>query len=450
MIVPRNKLLVWTGLVVVPFGALGPLFPETWTWCAAAVGTFLALVLLDALSNRRTLAGVGLEFPETIHMIKDREGEIELRARNSGPKARRVRLGLAFPEEIRPAQEDLFVELPSGDLTSLFRWPCTPNRRGRYLFSACYLEAPSRLGFWATRRAMPVQFEVRVYPNLMPERKKLAALFLNRGDSGAYAVRQAGQGREFEKLREYVHGDTYEHIHWKTTAKRGRPVTKLFQVERTQDVYVIVDASRLSSRPVPAASGRGADGRDETVLERFLTAALVMGVAAERQGDLFGVATFSDCVHRFVRAKSGRAHYTACRDAIYGLQPRRVTPDYDEICSFLGMRLRRRALLVFLTSLDDPLLAESFERNMDLLRKRHLVLVGMLRPSDAYPVFSRPDSASLDDLYRDLAGHLLWHDLRELKKTFQRRGVRFFLLDNERMCPELVSRYRDVKQRQLV
>ena len=450
MIVPRNRLLVWTGLVVVPFAALGPVFPETWTWCVAAIGTFLALVLLDAVSNRRTLDAVSLEFPGTTHMVKDREGEIELRIRNRGPKAQRVRLGLAFPEEVRPAQEELLVELPGNGLVSLFQWPCTPARRGRYLFSACYLEAPSRAGFWATRRTMPVQFEVRVYPDLMPERKKLAALFLSRGDFGATTTRQAGQGREFEKLREYVHGDTYEHIHWKTTAKRGRPVTKLFQVERTQEVYVIIDASRLSNRPVPAASGRGADGREETVLERFLTAALVMGVAAERQGDLFGVATFSDCVHRFVRAKSGSAHYTACRDAIYGLQPRRVTPDYDEICSFIGMRLRRRSLLVFLTSLDDPVLAESFERNMDLLRKRHLVLVGMLRPADAYPVFSRQDSASLDDLYRDLAGHLLWHDLRELKKTFQRRGVRFFLLDNERMCPQLVSRYHDVKQRQLV
>jgi uncharacterized protein (DUF58 family) len=450
VITPRNRLLVWTGLVVVPFGALGPLFPETGTWCAAAIGTFLALVLLDAVSSGRTLNGVSLEFPETIRMIKDREGEIELRIRNRGPKARRVRLGLAFPEDISPVQEDLLVELPGGDATSLFRWPCTPGRRGRYLFSACYLEAPSRAGFWAVRRTMPVRFELRVYPDLTPERRKLAALFLNRGDFGAKTIRQAGQGREFEKLREYVHGDTYEHIHWKTTAKRGRPVTKLFQVERTQEVYVVVDASRLSNRRVLPASGKGPVGRTETVLERFITAALVMGVAAERQGDLFGVATFSDCVHRFVRAKNGRAHYTACRDAIYGLQPRSVTPDYNEICSFIGMRLRRRALIIFLTSLDDPVLAESFERNMDLLRKRHVVLVGMLRPSDAYPVFSRPDSASLDDLYRDLAGHLLWHDLRELKKVLQQRGVRFFLLDDERMCPQLISRYQDVKQRQLV
>lgn len=449
MIAPRSRLLVWTGLAFVPFAALAGAFPESAALSVAAIGLFLTVVLIDAAYSNRTFAGVRVEFPETVRMIRGREGVIEVRIRNSSLAAKQVRIGLAFPEEMAPAQESLLVALPGG-LTSAFTWPCTPLARGSYFFNACYLECSSPMGFWAARATAPVQFEVRVYPDLFPERKNLAALFLSRGDFGAHARRQTGQGREFEKLREYVHGDAYEHIHWKTTAKRGRPATKLFQVERTQEVYVVIDASRLSGRPAPSAPGSGQEGHPETMLERFITAALVMGMAAERQGDLFGVATFSDRVHRFVRAKSGRPHYTTCRDAIYRLQPRSVTPDYDEICSFIGLRLRRRALLVFLTSLDDPVAAESFERNMELLRQKHLVLAAMLRPPRANPLFSRPDTEFPDDLYRDLAGHLQWHDLRELEKALQRRGVRFFLLDNERICPQLVSRYLDVKQGQLL
>lgn len=471
MIVPRTSLLAWTGLVVVPFAAIGAAFPGTGGASFAAIAIFLGTVLIDAASAGRGLAGVKPEFPGTVRMIRDREAVIEFLIRNGGPKARQVRVGLAFPGAIAPASEELSVDLPGGDVTSLFRWPCRPRKRGRYLFTVCYLEGSSPMGLWAVRRSVPVQCEVRVYPNLSPERKNLAALFLSRGDFGFRSRRQTGQGREFEKLREYVHGDTYEHIHWKTTAKRGRPVTKLFQVERTQEVYVIIDASRLSSRPAPSelderrratvvpgpgAQSDGSASADqsafprETLLERFITAALVMGVAAERQGDLFGLATFSDRVHKFVRAKSGSAHYSGCRDAVYRLQPRMVTPDYDDICSFIGLRLRRRSLLVFLTSLDNPLLAESFERNMELLRKKHLILVGMLRPAGAHPLFSGPDRSCLDDVYRDFAGHLLWHDLRELEKVLQRQGVRFFLLDNERLCPQLVSRYMDVKQGQLL
>ena len=87
-----------------------------------------------------------------------------------------------------------------------------------------------------------------MYPNLFDERKHVAALFLNRGHYGIHSQRIMGKGREFEKLREYSHGDSMQDVHWKASAKRGALVTKVFQVERTQEVYVLVDSSRLSAR----------------------------------------------------------------------------------------------------------------------------------------------------------------------------------------------------------
>src|SRR2546421_11690627 len=116
---------------------------------------------------------------------------------------------------------------------------------------------------------------------------------------------------------------------------------------------------------------------------------------------------FTNKVERFVRAKNGKAHYSACRDALYTLQPQTVTPDYDEVFTFIRLRLRRRALLLILTSLDDPLLAEHFVRNVDLVRRQHLVLVNMLQPSGVAPLFTNPNIASLDELYQHLGGHLL-------------------------------------------
>ena len=186
------------------------------------------------------------------------------------------------------------------------------------------------------------------------------------------------------------------------------------------------------------------------MLERFVTAALVLGLAAEQQGDLFGLLTFSNKVEKFVRAKNGHAHYNACRDALYALQPKIVTPDFDELCTFIRLRLRRRALLVFLTALDDPAIAESFVRNLELIRRQHLVLVNMVRPPAVQPVFAGANVADVDDLYKHLGGHLQWHNLRELQKVLQRRAVRFSLLNNERLSADLVSQYMSVKQRQLL
>ena len=176
----------------------------------------------------------------------------------------------------------------------------------------------------------------------------------------------------------------------------------------------------------------------------------MLGLAAEKQGDLFGLITFTDKVEKFVRAKNGTAHYHACRDALYTLQPKIVTPDFDELCTFIRLRLRRRALLVFLTALDDPTVAENFVRNVDLIRRQHLVLVNMIQPPGVQPLFANPKVADTDDLYQQLGGHLRWQNLRALQKNLQRRGVQFSLNANERLSAEIVSQYLAVKQRQLL
>src|SRR5207344_2975735 len=117
---------------------------------------------------------------------------------------------------------------------SRVEWNCTARRRGNFHLTRAVLECASPLGLWSIRKPKALHSEVRAYPNLWAERKSLAALFLHRGGLGTHAQRQVGKGRDFEKLREYAAGDSYDEIHWKATARRGHPVTKVFQIERTQ------------------------------------------------------------------------------------------------------------------------------------------------------------------------------------------------------------------------
>ncbi len=55
-----------------------------------------------------------------------------------------------------------------------------------------------------------------------------------------------GVGREFESLRDYQPGDELRKISWTATARRGRLVTRQFTVERSQQVWMMLDAGRLS------------------------------------------------------------------------------------------------------------------------------------------------------------------------------------------------------------
>ena len=444
MIVPRNRLLLWIALIVVPFTTVGATVPGAFVLSMIFVGGLLAVVLAEALLSFGQLAGIRVQLPEIVRWQKDRPGVLEIRVHNESLAGRLLRVGFAFPREIVSDGEDRTIQLPANAALSRLDWSVTPNRRGQYFLENAYLEASSPLGFWAVRRVQPARAELRVYPNLFDERKNVAALFLRRGQYGIHAQRAAGQGRDFEKLREYVPGDSYDEIHWKASAKRGHPVTKVFQVERTQEVYVIVDASRLTAREIALPDGR------TTTRERFVTAALILGLAAEQQGDQFGLITFSDRVLSFVRAKSGQAHYDACRDRLYTLQPQSVTPDFDELCSFIRLRLRKRALLIFLTALDDPMLAENFSKASELISRQHLILVDMLLPVGADPLFSDDAVSNIDDLYSRLGGHLQWNQLREFGNVLKRRGVRFSLLHPDKLAAELIAQHADVKRRQLL
>jgi uncharacterized protein (DUF58 family) len=462
MMVPTPRLIVCYGLLATLL-TLVPVFSAqsvSWPAVAATGLAFAAIALADSITAVLRLRRVTLVMPDVVRLTKGREALLSTRLFKSHGCGLVVRVGLLLPAQIEASQQYVSMKLASGPVDIIVAWPCTPWSRGEYRVEISGLETRSFLGLWDFRRRDRVSCAIRVYPNLFVERAGLSTLFLNRDSAGIHARLSRGKGREFERLREYMPGDGYDEIHWKATAKRRRPITKVFQIERVQEVYVIIDSSRLSARI--SRGGRRPDntGQDrdktgalsaldgyDTQLDRFITAALLLGQAAKKQGDLFGLAAFSDSVHHFIRAAGGKSHYGACRDYVYSLFPRIVTPDYEELFSFVRLRLKRRALLMILTNLDDPVLAESYMRGIDLVCRHHLVLTAMFRPNDAQPIFSHPLSPS-DDIHDLLSGHVLWHNLHETESDLKRKGVEFALLGDERFCANLVSRYMEVKQRQ--
>jgi uncharacterized protein (DUF58 family) len=300
--------------------------------------------------------------------------------------------------------------------------------------------------------------EIRVYPNLDAQKKALAPLF-RKGPNGIHQVRQLGKGREFQQLRPYLPGDSFGDIYWKGTARRGSPVTMLHQVERTQEVYVILDVSRrtarsLESSPVAPPSGEGPRTRPqprETVCEQFLQTALILALAAEQQGDRIGLLTFSDKVHTSLPAGAGRSHFNTLREAMCSLEARPVNPDFHELFVHIGNHLRSRSLLIILTDLGEPGIAESFVETVQKSAPKHVVLTLVLSSREIQPLFSR--NAAVEEtgqLYTRLAGHLQWTDFQETVRHLRQSGIHLTSSEGENLAPHAVSEYLRVKKRQLL
>jgi uncharacterized protein (DUF58 family) len=445
MIVPRPVLILLAAITLIPLTGLGVSIPGFAMAAVGIIALVLAIAAWDAWQGLRHIRSIRVILPEKLHCVQGRASQLELIFETTATRPLRLQVGLGFPDTIKPALEELTISLPPRAGRHHILCECQTSRRGLFFIAGCYFEFPSPLRLWDVRGKNTQPIRVQVYPNLQSERKQVASLFLHTQHAGMRAVRQVGQGRDFEKLREYVPGDGYDTIHWKASAHRGHPITKVFQVEKTQEVYVVIDSSRLSGRlQDPSDPSKG------THLDRYIAATLVLGLAAEKQGDLFGLVTFNNHVQSFVRARNGKEHYHACREALYRLEPQPVSPDFEEVASFIRLRLRRRALLVFMTDLDDPVLMQSFQRSADLICRQHLILVQMLQSGRVRPVFTNPDVASVDDVYRDLAQHLAWSDLRQLTISLQQHGVTLSLLGHEQFSAETTSNYLRVKQRQLI
>lgn len=452
MLVPSNRLLLYTGILGIPLLALFGLANTPVPVMLVLAALALLLLGLDAPSAAASFRSVRIELPEVIRTSKGRELDLDAVLINPGGRCSWVRLGLAFPEGLACQLPVIQPLLDRQVERQRVEWKIRAVERGNYIFTTVYLEGRSRLGFWHARRSMPRRMEVRVYPDLSRERNVLAPLFFRRGSIGVHHVRQVGKGREFEQLREYAPGDSYEDIYWRGTAKRRFPVTKMFQLERTQEVYVAIDISRRSARRLDLPhEDQTPDQAARTHLERFIQATLVLALAAEQQTDKFGLIVFSDRVHRLIPAGGGRSHYNTIRDVLYTLTTDPVSPDFEDLFIHIGNRLRHRSLMIFLTDLGEPWLSEQFVEGVGLVARRHVILTHMLGQKEIAPLFGKNDRIEEEgDLYGRLAGQLLWNDLQETMRVLKQRGVHLTSSLQEDLVADVVNEYLRVKKRQLL
>ncbi|NOY76136.1 MAG: DUF58 domain-containing protein [Kiritimatiellaeota bacterium] len=438
MIYP-GKITVWI-LALAPFAAMAPhgsLFLNVFLLVCAI---FVIAAVYDARGAMNIIKGVSVSLPESERMTIYRESKLKFSFANSADDAAHARIKPEFPAELDISAPEMLIDLPGGSETAA-EWKCTPTKRGDLEIERVHVEVSSGLGLWLARKTFAVESVIKVYPNLLKDRTKLSSFFLNRGDSGLHLLRMLGRGREFEKLREYIPGDSMDIISWKTTAKKNKPISKVFQQERTQDVYVVIDISRLSGREAGGVS----------VLEHFISAALILALVTEKQKDSFGLIAFDDNVRAYVKAKGGKNHFGACREAVYALQPTPASPDFNNLFSFIRTNVRKRALLVFLTDIDDPALSESFISDAPLVNRKHVCVVNSMKTGNHNTLFQRDDapSTSIDILDR-LTGHVRWSEFMEVANALRKMGMKLTASEFETFTSDIVSEYLNIKRRQII
>ena len=342
-----------TAALLAAIAASAALFGELAALAAIALA---GAVFVDARAVRRAPV-VRREAPRTLSRGVPAALQVTARA----PAARAVRIRQAVPPDLELAPREADGAL---DATVVAR------RRGRHALPAVATRAtgPLRLATWDHRGGETA--EVSVYPDLVAARR--LALSVRRGrfrDQGVSARGPLGLGTDFELVRDYLPDDDVRQVNWRATARLGRPMSNQYRVEQDRDVVLLVDAGRLAAAALPSEAGE--ERPRATVLDATLDAVAAVALVADEAGDRCGAVAFDREIR--IALPPRRAGGAVVLRALHDLEPRLVDADYE--AAFRRVEGAKRAFVLILSDLLEPVAVRSLADAVPVLARRHAVVV---------------------------------------------------------------------------
>ncbi len=313
----------------------------------------------------------------------------------------------------------------------------TPAKRGKFTFGDVHVRVRGPLGFMWHERTVPASIAVSVFPDMRgASRLLLSDAALDFVNLGLRQLRRDGRGSEFARLRDYAQGDSVRDVDWKATARRGKPVTRVMESERSQTVLIGVDAGRSMAARV--------DGL--TKLDHAVNAALFLAFVAVRNGDRVGLVVFADGIKTYLAPANGRLQYRKIVDALYTAKPHLTYVDYLALFKELNVRLLRRSLLCVFTDFIDEDQAQTMVDPMRRLAKRHVPLCLSVKDAALADLLSTtPKDPEL--AYQHAVASELLLEREAMKRKVGQDGVTVIDVDADQLSLAAVNQYLEIKAR---
>jgi uncharacterized protein (DUF58 family) len=428
---PRAALVVAAPAPFVLFarGAVAGWFAAAWLLACAAVVAFDWAAAADPREFAwcRTLPPkMSIGVPNRVTLLV--ENPTSRVARLSGREA--PPSGFAGSRPFGP----LLVP-PHGEAELAFSF--APPARGLYRFGSVGVRCLGPLGLAGRSARLTLDADAKVYPDIQAVRSY--ALLARKGalaEIGVKRMRLAGEGTEFESMREYLEGDDFRDIDWKATARLGRPIVRSFEAERSQTLVLAVDAGRMMTARVAGLSK----------LDRALNAALLLAYLGTERGDNVGLLVFGRDVERYLPPRKGHRQFLAILEALYAVEGRVEEPDYDRAMRYLATRLPKRSLVVVFTDLAGTEPSRRLLATLAAMAPRHLPLVVTQRSREV-EARSRKEPVTEPAVFEAAVAESLLADKAAALRLLQARGALVLDVFPEEISVGVVNRYLEVKAR---
>ena len=313
-----------------------------------------------------------------------------------------------------------------------------PTERGVYSFGRVRVFASTLLGLVERRFTCCEPQSVKVYPSyLMLRQYELLAMSNNLKEMGIKRIRRIGNNTDFEQIKDYIVGDDYRTINWRATARRHQLMVNVYQEERSQPVYSVIDKGRMMQQAF----------EEMTLLDYAINASLVLSYVAVNKQDKAGLITFSDQFGTFVQASRQQGQMQQLQEALYAEHTQFGETDYSALLAGLSRHVTHRSLLILYTSFTSM---ASMRRQLQYLRQlalRHRLLVVFFEDEELSSYLSSlPSHLSTEFVYQHVIAEKFAYEQRLIVQTLRQYGIQSLLTTPRNLSVDVINKYLEMKR----
>ncbi|MFT4024656.1 MAG: DUF58 domain-containing protein, partial [Flavihumibacter sp.] len=224
-----------------------------------------------------------------------------------------------------------------------------------------------------------------------------------------------------------------------TARKGGQLMLNSFADERSQQIYCLIDKSRVMKMPF--------DGM--TLLEYAINASLLLSQVALLRHDKAGIVCFDDKQAQLLPAEKRSRQMNRIMDMLYHQQTGFMDSDFEKLQLTIRTQVHQRSLLVLFTNFES---ASALDRQLPFIRqlaKQHLVLVVFFENTGLNELV-QPGVDTMEGLYIKTIAEKFMQEKRQVLKLLHRHGILGLLTTPRQVTVHTINKYLELKSRQMI
>lgn len=407
--------------------------PEVFFWCV------VLLIVIDLLLLYWVAGAIFAKrhAPERLSNSDDNELGIYVENRYSFA----VSVGIIDEIPVQFQKRDVWFKtnLQAGE-HKLINYLLRPLKRGEYEFGAIRVFVRSPLGLVSRRYNFDQGETLPVYPSFLQMRKyELLAISNRLSEIGVKKIRRLGQSLEFEQIKNYVAGDDYRNINWKASARQGTLMTNSYTDEKSQQVYCIIDKSRVMKMPFEGLS----------LLDYAINASLVLSNVALLKEDKAGLITVAEKIGSVIPADKRHSQINKILEVLYKEKTRYLETNMEALYSTIRGVVKQRSLLVFFTNYESM---PALQRHLPFLKRIarfHLLLVVFFENTELKQV-SEQSANDVEEIYIKTIAEKFAYDKKLIVKELATHGIQSILTTPQNLTINTINKYLELKAKQRI